>query len=142
MRSKDQGFTILEMLAVLIILASAAFVLLIKLPINYEKEHLSFATTQLLEEIRDVRQAALAENDWYQIKFYSQTKDHYYQIFCEGTRIKEVHLKNEIHFLGKPDSILFNASGRSAGTTIVLTSPSGNQRSVVVAPVGMRIREK
>ena len=67
---KDRGFTLLEILLVLILLSGAGFVLLIKLPINFDKEHLDFATTQLLEEIRDARQAALAENNWYQVKFY------------------------------------------------------------------------
>lgn len=130
------------MLLVLVLLAGAGFVLLIKLPIHFEKERLAFATTQLLEEIRDARQAALAENDWYQVKFYLQDGDHHYQIFCEGTRVKDVHLKDGIQFFGRPNDLLFNASGRSVGTTIILTNPSGEQRSVVVAPVGMRIREK
>jgi len=141
-KARDKGFTLLEMLLVLILLAGAGFVLLIKLPINYDKEHLSFATTQLLEEIRDVRQAALAENNWYEVKFYPQDGDHHYQIFRQGTKVKDIHLKDGILFLGQPTNLTINASGRSVGTTIVLTSASGERRSVVVAPVGMRIREK
>lgn len=130
------------MLLVLVLLAGAGFVLLIKLPIHFEKERLAFATTQLLEEIRDARQAAMAENDWYQVKFYPQDGDHHYQIFREGTRVKDVHLKDGIQFFGRPNDLLFNASGRSVGTTIILTNSSGEQRRVVVAPVGMRIREQ
>jgi prepilin-type N-terminal cleavage/methylation domain-containing protein len=140
--ARNNGFTLLEMLLVLILLAGAGFVLLIKLPINYNQEHLSFATTQLLEEIRDTRQAALAENNWYEVKFYPQDGDHHYQIFRQGTRVKDIHLKDGIQFSGQPGNLTFNASGRSAGETIVLTSPSGERKSVVVAPVGMRIREK
>jgi len=141
-RRKERGFTLLEMLLVLILLSGAGFVLLVKLPIHMEKERLTFATTQLLEEIRDTRQAALAENNWYEIKFYFQDGDHSYKIFRQGTRVKELHLKDGIQFLGQPVNLIFNASGRSVGTTIVLTNPSGEQRRVVVAPVGMRIREE
>lgn len=141
-KARDKGYTLLEMLLVLLLLSGAGFALLIKLPVNFEKDHIDFASTQLLEEIRDTRQAALAENNWYQIKFYAQVGDHHYQIFRQGTKLKDIHLQDGIQFLGLPRDLLFNASGRSAGTTITLTSPSGEQKSVVVAPVGMRIREK
>jgi len=140
--ARDKGFTLLEMLLVLILLAGAGFVLLIKLPINFDKQRLSFAATQLLEEIRDARQAALAENNWYAVKFYPQEEDPHYQIFRQGTKVKDVYLKEGIQFLGQPANLTFNATGRSVGATIVLTSPAGERKSVVVAPVGMRIREK
>ena len=138
-QGKDFGFTLLEMILVLTLLAGAGFVLLIKLPINFEKQHLALATTQLLEEIRDTRQAALAENNWYAIKFYYQT-NHHYQIFRQGTRVKDVYFQDGVRFLGSPPELQFNASGRSVGSTIILTTPSGKQSRVIVAPVGMRIR--
>ncbi|MDR3599048.1 MAG: prepilin-type N-terminal cleavage/methylation domain-containing protein [Desulfosporosinus sp.] len=138
---RDRGFTLLEIVLVLLLLSGTGFVLLIKLPINLEKEHLALATTQLLVEIRDARQAALAENNWYEVKFYPQGKDHYYQIFRQGTRIKEVHLQEGIQFVAKPSNLTFNASGRSVGETIVLTNSAGERRNIVIAPVGMRIRE-
>jgi len=138
----ERGFTLVELLLVLILLSGAGFVLLIKLPINFAQQHLDLASTQLLEEIRDVRQAALAENNWYQVKFYLQNGDNHYQIFRQGTRLKDVHLKDGIQFVGQPTDLMFNATGRSVGTTIVLTNSAGERRSVVIAPVGMRIREK
>ena len=75
-RGKDLGYTLLEMLLVLILLAGAGFVLLIKLPMNLEKQQLAFETTQLLAEIRDTRQAALAENTWFEMKFYAVSYTH------------------------------------------------------------------
>ncbi|HWQ42904.1 MAG TPA: type II secretion system protein [Desulfosporosinus sp.] len=142
----ERGFTLLEIMLVLILVAGSGFYLLIKLPVNLEKQRLAFATTQLLEEIRDVRQAALAENNWYTIKFYYQAGDHHYQIFRQGKLIKTVYLKDGIEFFGRPGDIegklIFNALGRSMGTTIILTNSSGDRRSVIVAPVGMRIREE
>lgn len=144
--ANDRGFTLLEMLLVLILLAGSGFYLLIKFPVNFEKQHLAFETTQLLEEIRDARQAALAENNWYAVKFYHQTGDHHYQIFKQGKMMKNIYLKDGIEFVGSPGDkdgkLIFNAVGRSVGTTITLTNSSGELRSVVVAPVGMRIREE
>ena len=142
-RSRERGFTLLEIMLVLILLSGAGFVLLIKLPIHLEKERLTFATTQLLEEVRDTRQAALAENNWYEIVFYTPDGDNNYRIFRQGTRVKEIHLTNGIKFVGQPVPVRFLANGQTPkGATIVLTNPSGEQRSVVIAPVGMRIREK
>lgn len=144
--ANDRGFTLLEMMLVLILLAGSGMYLLIKLPINFEKQRLALATTQLLGEIRDARQAAMAENTWYDVKFYYQDRDHYYKIFRQGKVIKNVYFKDGIEFFGSPGDkegvLRFNASGRSMGTTITLTNSSGEQRCVVVAPVGMRIREK
>jgi len=141
-RGNDRGLTLLEIMLVLILLSGAGFVLLIKLPINFDKERLAFATTQLLEDVRDVRQAALAENNWYTIKFYYQAGDHHYQILRQGTRIKDVYLKDGIQFFESPKELTFNALGRGVGSTIVLTNSKGEHRSVIVAPVGMRIREE
>lgn len=141
-RGNDRGFTLLEMVLVLIILSGSGFVLLFKLPIVFEKERLAFASTQLLAEIRDARQAALAENNWYEVKFYLEDGNHNYKIFRQGTRVKDIHLKDGIRFEGQPDNLIFNASGRSVGTTITLSNSLGGKRSVVVAPVSMRIREK
>ena len=141
-RSRERGFTLLEIMLVLILLSGAGFVLLIKLPIHLEKERLAFATTQLLEEVRDTRQAALAENNWYEILFYTSNEIHNYKIFREGTRVKDIDLSKGIKFVGQPDPVRFLANGRTRlGSTIVLTNPSGEQKSVIIAPVGMRIRE-
>lgn len=141
----ELGFTLLEILLVLILLAGSGFYLLIKLPVDLQKQRLTFESTQLLEGIRDTRQAAMAENNWYMVKFYFQTGDHYYQIFQQGKLIKSVYLMSGIKFLGEPGDpngeLKFNALGRSAGTTITLTNSLGEEKRVIVAPVGMRIRE-
>ncbi len=140
-KGNDRGVTLLEMLLVLVLLAGAGFVLLIKLPVNLERERLAFATTQLLEDIRDTRQAALAENTWYTIKFYYQAGDQHYQIFRQGTRVKDVYFKEGIQFFGSAQDLSFNAMGRGGGSTIILTNSKGERRNIIVAPVGMRIRE-
>ncbi|MBC2721852.1 prepilin-type N-terminal cleavage/methylation domain-containing protein [Desulfosporosinus sp.] len=140
-KADDQGFTLLEILLVLILLAGSGFYLLIKLPVNVEKQDLAFESTKLLEDIRDTRQAALAENISYVVKFYYMGDPHY-QIFRQGKLIKNTYLQDGIEFLGTPQDLTFNALGRSAGTTITLKNSLGEQKSVIIAPVGMRIREK
>ena len=141
-KAGEKGLTLLEMMLVLFLLAGTGFVLLTKLPLNLNKVHLSFATTQLLEEIRDTRQAAMAENTWYEVKFYIPSGNQHYQIFRQGTKLKDIYLQDGVQFLGQPKNLLFNAAGRSEGATITLTCPSGERKSVIIAPVGMRIREK
>ncbi|EHQ88067.1 hypothetical protein [Desulfosporosinus youngiae] len=145
-KAGDLGFTLLEILLVVILLAGSGFYLLIKLPVNFEKQRLAFESTKLLEEIRDARQAAMAENNWYAVKFYCQSGDHHYQIFKQGKMMKNIYLDDGIQFVGQPGDakgeLRFNALGRSAGTTITLKNSLGERKSVVVAPVGMRIREK
>ena len=141
-RGIDRGFTLLEMLLVFVLSAGTGFVLLIKVPVNLEKERLAIEATQLLEDIRDTRQAALAENTWYSIKFYYQAGDQHYQIFRQGTRIKDVYYKEGIQLFGGPQEVSFNAMGRGGGSTIILTNSKGEHRSIIVAPVGMRIREE
>lgn len=141
-RGSNQGFTLLEILLVLILITGAGFVLLIKLPVQFDKEHLALATTQLLGDLRDVRQAALAENTWYAVKFYPQAGKPHYQIFRQGTKVKDVYLNEGVKFVDRPGDLTINASGRSGGMTITLQNSAGEQRSIVVAPVGMRIREK
>lgn len=138
---EERGFTLLEILLVLILLAGTGFYLLIKLPVNFERQRLAFESTQLLAEIRDARQAAMAENNWYAVKFYCQRGDHHYQIFKQSKMVKNIYLQDGVEFLGTPRDLTFNAVGRSVGTTITLQNSAGEEKSVVVAPVGMRIRE-
>jgi len=141
MRSHEQGFTLLEIMLVLILLSGAGFYLLIKLPVNLEKQQLALATTQLLEDIRDARQAALAENREYFVNLYYQAGDHHYQILRQGKILKSINLKDGIEFFGSSGNISFTAAGRGGGSTITLTNSRGDRRSVIIAPVGMRIRE-
>lgn len=138
---EERGFTLLEILLVLILLAGTGFYLLIKFPVNFERQRLAFESTQLLAEIRDARQAAMAENNWYAVKFYCQRGDHHYQIFKQSKMVKNIYLQDGVEFLGTPRDLTFNAVGRSVGTTITLQNSAGEEKNVIVAPVGMRIRE-
>lgn len=135
------GYTLLEVILVLSILAGSGFMLLIKLPHNLQNQYLDQAATQLLEELRDTRQAALAENTWYQVKFFYEER--YYRILRQGVKVKDVSLGEGVVFVNRLPDLIFNASGTpSVGMTIVLSTTTGEQKKVVVAPVAGRIREE
>ena len=135
------GFTLLEVLLALSLLAGTGFVLLVKVPVHLQSQRLAQSSTQLLEDLRDARQAALAENTYYKIKFYQSSG--FYRIFRQVTWVKDVPLAKGVSFLGQPADLVFNAAGTpSVGMTIILTTSGAGQKKVVVAPVGGRIREE
>ncbi|MHB8124034.1 MAG: prepilin-type N-terminal cleavage/methylation domain-containing protein [Desulfitobacteriaceae bacterium] len=140
-RRQVQGFTLLELLLVLAILAGTGFILIIKLPVQSQSHSLSLTSTQLLAELRDTRQAAISENTWYQVKFFYEPK--YYRIMRQGVLVKQIELEKGIVFVNKPPDLVFNAMGTpSVGMTILLGSGTEEQKKVIVAPVSGRIREE
>jgi len=137
----NHGFTLLELLLVLVIMAGLGFVLMVRLPVHAESRVLAQASTQLLSDLRDTRQAALSENTWYQVKFYSSSN--FYRITRQGIWVRDVYLPNGVKLLNQPPDLNFNASGiPSAGMTILLGTAAGEQKKVIVAPVTGRIREE
>ena len=140
LKNSERGFTLLEMLLALTLISSAAFVLMIKLPGYAEQQKLTLAAEQLLGEIRDARQAALAENNSFRIRFSAGEGGHSYQIFRQNTLVKEIQLGNGVKFTAMPSSLTFNALGRGAGATVTLQNAAGERKSIIVSPVGMRIR--
>ncbi|GAB6171421.1 prepilin-type N-terminal cleavage/methylation domain-containing protein [Paradesulfitobacterium aromaticivorans] len=136
-----RGATLLELLLVLVILAGSTFVLGVKLPGHLQSGRLAQASTQLLEELRDARQAAMSENTWYQVRFFYEDK--YYQILRVGTQVRNVRLPDGVSFVTAPQDLQFNAAGiPNVGMTILLRTKSGEERKVIVAPVAGRIREE
>ncbi len=137
-----QGFTLLELLLVLAILAGAGFVLIIKLPLQSQSQRLTLTSTKLLAELRDTRQAAMSENTWYQIKFFYEPK--YYRIMRQGVLVKQIELEKGIVFGNKPPDLTFSATGNpnGVGMTILLETAAGEQKKIIVAPITGRIREE
>ena len=136
----DLGFTLLEVLLVLTLLAGAGFGLMVKLPLHWDSRNLAVASTRLLEELRDARQAAMAENVWYEIRFFPDANS--YQITRMGIRVKDITLPSGIKMLNRPPYLRFYATGiPDRGMTITLGTASGKeQRKVIVAGVSGRIR--
>ncbi|MDA8228396.1 MAG: prepilin-type cleavage/methylation domain-containing protein [Desulfitobacterium hafniense] len=132
--------TLIEVLLALTILAGAGFLLMVKLPVYTGRQALDTSATQLLQELRDARQAALSENTWYQVKFYFTGG--YYRIYRQGTKIKDITLPNGVILLNQPPDLIFNAAGAPNNGLTVLLGSGSIQRKVIVAPVTGRIREE
>ncbi len=135
------GATLLELMLALVILAGSTFILGVKLPGYLQEARLDQASTQLLEELRDARQAAMAENTWYQVRFFQEGR--YYQILRGGTQMRNIRLPEGVSFVTVPQDLQFNAVGTpNIGMTILLRAKNGEERKVIVAPVAGRIREE
>lgn len=144
---RDFGFSLLEVLLVLILIAGAGFFLLVKLPVQIENRNLSIASTQLVQEIRDARNTALAENVWYEIRFYASNNN--YKILKEGnTLIKSINLPPKISFSNQPSTIRFTASGMtyftgsSTVSGLITISNGKNSRNIITALITGRVREE
>ncbi|HHY27459.1 MAG TPA: prepilin-type N-terminal cleavage/methylation domain-containing protein [Desulfitobacterium dehalogenans] len=141
-----RGFTLLEVLLVLTLLAGVGFVLLVKLPVQAENRNLSLASTQLIQELRDVRASAIAENTWYEIRFYPS--DNTYRIFREGVLEKTIALPEKISFANQPNTVRFSAEGVPIflggpilSGSIFLTNGK-DTRYVITALITGRVREE
>lgn len=134
------GYTLIELLLVLALLSGVGFVMLVKLPVQQNERNLALASTQLTQELRDTRQAALSERTWYEMEFfYTQG---FYRIFREGKWIKDVSLPKGVIIENAPADFRFYASGSpSVGGTITLKA--GNlKKNVIMMPVTARVREE
>jgi prepilin-type N-terminal cleavage/methylation domain-containing protein len=140
-KRQGKGFTLLELILVLAILAGTGFLLVIKLPLQVHSQSLTLTSAQLLAELRDTRQAAMSENTWYQVRFYYEPR--YYRIMRQGVLVKQIDLEDGIIFGNSPPNLIFNAAGTpSVGLTVLLENPEGERKKVIVAPVSGRIREE
>ncbi|WP_041483981.1 hypothetical protein [Desulfitobacterium metallireducens] len=139
-RRSSTGYTLIELLLVLTLLSGAGFVLLVKLPVQQNERNLALASTQLTQELRDTRQAALSERTWYEVEFfYTQG---FYRIIREGKRVKDVYLPKGVIIVNAPTDIRFYAPGYpSMGGTISLKAGKLT-RNVIMMPVTARVREE
>lgn len=140
LRRSSSGYTLLELLLVLILLSGAGFVLLAKLPVQQNERNLALASTQLTQELRDARQAALSERTWYEVRFLYAAR--LYRITREGQKVKDIYLPKGVTFYNNPANFRFSASGTpNIGGTISL-SAGKLRRNVILMPVTARVREE
>lgn len=149
-RKSSYGFTLIEVMLALAILAGCGLLLLVKLPAQTEKENLENAAAKLLGDLREAHQAAIGENVWYKVTF--AIYDGNYRVYrgpgTTGmtTKVKEVKLPEGINLTtgsGPVNELYFYPAGTpSGGKTITLTDSRGESRQVIVAPVECRIREE
>lgn len=138
MAKQSWGYTLVEVLLVLTLLAGAGFLLLIQIPHNMEQKGMEISSERMLDDLREVQQAAIAENVWYKVKFYPHTKE--YRIFRQGEFMRAVSLSQEVQYGNSPPELTLLPTGAPVtGMTIVLTTRD-LERRVIIAPVMGRIR--
>ena len=132
------GYTLLEILIVLTLLAGVSFFLILKIPSDIQEKNIEISATKLLEDLRETQQAAIAASSWYTIKFYPSTGE--YKIFKEAEHIRTVKLHQGVYFGNSPSEITILPSGvPNLGFTVILKYGK-YERHIVMAPVMGRIR--
>ncbi len=127
------------MLAVLLlisILGSVSFSVGAQTLDNYRLEK---AAKQLVSDLRETREKAIAENVWQQIKFYPSSN--MYRILKAGVRVEDVTLDKGVTLKSGYLDISFYPTGvPSVGATIILGNNRGKELKVIIAPVTGRVR--
>lgn len=134
----SSGYSLLEILLVLTILAGTGFFLLLQIPHDLQERKIEISSARLLADLRETQQAAITGGVWYKVKFYSSTNE--YKLFKQGEYIRTVVLQKGVSFGNSSTEITFNPTGAPVpGMTVILKA--GNlERRVIVAPVMGRIR--
>ncbi|WP_425807632.1 prepilin-type cleavage/methylation domain-containing protein [Desulfitobacterium sp. Sab5] len=139
-RPSSLGYTLLELLLVLALLSGTGFVLLAKLGVQQKERNLSIAATQLTQELRDARQAALSERTWYEVKFFYSAR--FYRVTCAGKTVRDIYLPKGVTFYNDPNDFSFSASGTpNIGGTVALNAGK-LRKNIILMPVTARIREE
>lgn len=142
-----RGFTIIELVAVLGILAIMVAIALPSSAAFLSRCNLEGAARGLAGDLRFIRQEAITSGISSSIYFYITDKRYQVRLMEKNERYN-VRLPEGIDFEGKTTfsgdhpSVVFNKMGRPSGRggTIVLKSSTGEMRFVIVLPVTGRIR--
>lgn len=134
----EKGYTLLEILLVLILLAGAGFFLFIQLPQDVKTKGVELSAERLLADLREVQQASIAGNIYYRVKFYPETRE--YKIFRQGEIWRSVVLHDGVSFGNSPPELFILPTGAPVpGMTIILKAGE-RERRIIIAPVMGRIR--
>lgn len=136
--NNNSGYTLLEILLVLIILAGAASFLLLRIPHNIQEKAIELSSTRLAEELKEAQQEAIAGNVWYKVKFYTAVSE--YKIFKQGEHRRTVHLPEGVCFGNKPPDLTILPTGAPVSGMTVNLKAGSYERNVIIAPVMGRIR--
>lgn len=137
-KGKSCGYSLLEMLIVLTLLAGTSLFILVQIPHDIREEAIEVSATRLMADLRETQQAAIASHTWHTVKFFASTNE--YKIYKAGTFIRSVSLMKGVRFSNQPAELMFLPTGSpSVGMTIYLKVDQ-SEKKVIVAPIMGRIR--
>lgn len=132
------GYTLLEILLVLAILAGGGFYLLVQIPHDLRAQSIEISSQKLVDDLRETQQKAITANVWHRVEFYPATGE--YKIFEQGKFLRSVFLPEGVSFANNPDEVMFLPTGTpSPGMTVTLKA-GDLERNIVIAVVTGRIR--
>ncbi|RNC29303.1 MAG: hypothetical protein AWM53_00656 [Candidatus Dichloromethanomonas elyunquensis] len=137
-RTNKNGYTLLEILLVLVLLAGAGFFLLVQVPHDLQQNSIEISASTLLQDLRETQQASISGNVWYRVKFYSQTNE--YMIFKQGEFLRSVRLYPGVSFANSPPELIFQPAGVPVTGMTVILQAGNRKRKVIIAPVMGRMR--
>ncbi len=139
MQRRNSGYTLLEIMLVLLIVAGAGYLLLVQVPHDMRERKVALASVRLLEDLRETQQTAISENIWYKISIHPGTRE--YKIFKQGEWIRTVQLADGVNFGNhKLEELTLTPSGAPAGGLTIVLLAKDRERRVIIAPVMGRIR--
>ncbi len=147
-QNKEQGFTLLELMAVVAILGIFSGILIPRVHQSLAQQELRSVGKQLANDIRYIQQLAISEGVFCDIRFYRHTNPQRYRIYQGNTLIatKEIPTTIKIEYANFPNvslvpTIRFRYSGTpSSGGTVEFSNSYGKRIRVITTPVTARVR--
>jgi len=138
---QQQGITLLEVLFVMVLVAGAVFLVLIKIPLDLQEERLEASAGHLVDNLREIQQAALEESRTYKATFFAADAMYTVGPAEDMSLRKTVYLDEGVQFAGSPKEVSFNGNGTlGAGSQTIPLICGGHEIQVIIAPNFGRIR--
>ena len=134
---RESGFTLLELIIALSIIAVLAGIATPAVDRIVERQALAAYAQQLTGDIRYVRQRKMNGDN-----FSITLKKHSYQVITDSVIIDAINAPDGIYYAGNNRKIKFSYTGATAGEgmTILLFNSYGDLRKITITPVTGRVK--
>lgn len=139
-RYSKGGFTFLEILAVIALVGLVSSLAVPKFSEGISNYRLKSVAKELRSDLRYIQQVAMAEGDFYEIRFYIYATPQQYTIHKSFSLQERKHIPPGIEvvgttsFPGNPPTVRFNQSGVvNAGGTVIFKNSYGKRIEVITS---------
>ncbi len=140
-RKAPLGFSLLELIAVLIVMAAATAIILPSFQGGLKNLELETSGRDLVTLMKYARSQAITQQKVFRVFLFPKEGERAHYVFATafGEQIKKQHLPEGISLSAEkgrfPVRIGFYPNGRSSGASFILTSSTGRQMRVAVDPI-------